>query len=406
MEEMEFVEISYPLKSFISFRSSWFHPLDEPCARSHANDVSFMSCICAGIGNGSGQHSAAAGSLGLAVFLMKSLLRNDVFKIVVFVSATLVLGALLTAPVYWAAKAIVAKGWLLDGPLQSIHESLERAKLSRCFNRAMMAAALIFIYPTVRWLRQEKQGNAEKQAGNWMGLTKNPHRWRHLIIGFVVAAGTLLMMGWLFTVVGFYKANPKADPMLSIIGSALVAAFAVAFLEEFFFRGALQALALRTMKALPAILFVSAFFAVVHFLKPPANLAESTVVWSSGFWMIGQIFGQFAEPGFLLAEFATLFCVGWILSWVRMRTGSLMLGIGLHAGWVFGIKTYAPLTRRAMKLEEMLPWAGADLKTGLSSLIVVFLTGIGLWIWLRNKQPEDCLSGELKSDQKAETKQG
>ena len=75
---------------------------------------------------------------------MKSLLRNDVFKIVVFVSATLLLGALLTAPIYWAAKAIVAEGWLIDGPLQSIHDSLERAKLSRCFNRAMMAAALIF----------------------------------------------------------------------------------------------------------------------------------------------------------------------------------------------------------------------------------------------------------------------
>jgi membrane protease YdiL (CAAX protease family) len=341
---------------------------------------------------------------------MKSLLRNDVFKIVVFVSATLLLGALLTAPVYWAAKAIVAKGFLIDGPLQSIHDSLDRAKLSRCFNRAMMAAALIFIYPTVRWLRRDKadrNSETESSTGNWMGLQKNPHRWRHIAIGFLVAAGMLLAMGWVFTQVGFYKANPKADPLLSIIGSALVAAFAVAFLEEFFFRGALQALALRTMKELPAILFVSAFFAVVHFLKPPANLEEPTVVWFSGFWMIGQIFGQFAEPKFLMAEFATLFCVGWILSWVRMRTGSLMLGIGLHAGWVFGIKTYAPLTRRAMKLEEMLPWAGADLKTGVSSLIVVFITGVGLWVWLRKKDPAACppemadVEAEFESEVKA-----
>ena len=318
---------------------------------------------------------------------MKALLRNDVFKIVVFVLATLVLGALLTAPVYWAAKAIVAKGWLLEGPLDSIHGSLERAKLSRCFNRAMMAAALILIYPTIRWLRSGSGEGAAEKGRNWMGLTRNPRRWQHLCIGFAVAAGTLLLMGWVFTEIGFYKANPKADPLLSIIGGALVAAFGVAFLEEFFFRGALQALAFRTMKAIPAILFVSAFFAVVHFLKPPPNLAEPSVAWWSGFWMIGQIFGQFAEPKFLMAEFATLFCVGLILSWVRMRTGSLWLGIGLHAGWVFGIKTYAPLTRRAMKLEEMLPWAGADLKTGLASLIVVFLTGVGLWLWLRNRRP-------------------
>ena len=330
---------------------------------------------------------------------MKSLLRNDVFKIVVFVSATLLLGALLTAPIYWAAKAIVAEGWLIDGPLQSIHDSLERAKLSRCFNRGMMVAALIFIYPTIRWLRQGKADRAgEKSSGNWMGLQKNPRRWQHVAIGFLVAAGTLLTMGWVFTQVGFYKPNPKADPLLSIIGSALVAAFGVALLEEFFFRGALQALALRTMKTMPAILFVSVFFAVVHFLKPPLDLEDPTVVWSSGYWMIGQIFGQFAEPKFLMAEFTTLFCVGWILSWVRMRTGSLMLGIGLHAGWVFGIKTYAPLTRRAMKLDEMLPWAGADLKTGVSSLIVVFVTGIGLWLWLRKKEPAACSPEDTQSD--------
>ena len=322
---------------------------------------------------------------------MKSLLRNDLFKIVIFVSATLVLGALLTAPIYWAAKAIVAKGFLIDGPFQSIHDSLERAKLSRCFNRGMMAAALIFIYPTILWLRRDKaEKTYEAASGNWMGLRKNPYRWLHVVIGFVLAASTLLAMGWWFTVVGFYIANPKADPLLSIIGPALVAAFAVAFLEEFFFRGALQALALRTMKELPAILFVSVFFAGVHFLKPPTDLEEPIVIWSSGFWMIGQIFGQFAEPKFLMAEFATLLCVGWILSWVRMRTGSLMLGIGLHAGWVFGIKTYAPLTRRAMGLDEMLPWAGADLKTGISSLIVVFITGIVLWVFLRKGDPSTC----------------
>ncbi len=333
---------------------------------------------------------------------MKSLLRNDAFKIVVFLFATLTLGALLTAPIFWAAKSIVAHGWLVDGPLDSIHGSLERAKLSRCFNRAMMAAALIFIYPTIRWLRSGRPKTAGPAAGNWLGLRRNPRRWQHLAIGFVVAAGSLLTMGWVFTQVGFYKPNPKADPLLSIIGAGLVAAFAVAFLEEFFFRGALQALALRTMKTLPAILFVSAFFAVVHFLKPPADLVEPVITWAAGFWMIGQIFGQFAEPGFLLAEFATLFCVGWILSWVRMRTGSLMLGIGLHAGWVFGIKVYAPLTRRAMKLEEMLPWAGADLKTGISSLIVVFLTGVGLWLWLRRKDSPDCAPGDSEPEAKSE----
>ena len=70
---------------------------------------------------------------------------------------------------------------------------------------------------------------------------------------------------------------------------------------------------------------------------------------------------------------------------------------------MFGIKTYAPLTRRAMKLDEMLPWAGADLKTGISSLIVVFITGVVLWIFLRKRDPSACSPDEPEAETEPES---
>jgi len=81
----------------------------------------------------------------------------------------------------------------------------------------------------------------------------------------------------------------------------------------------------------------------------------------------------------LLAEFATLFAVGGVLTLARMRTGSLWAGIGLHAGWVFGLKWFSGL----MSYQKgWLPWIGPNLKVGLVPLLVVILTGwLVLKIW-------------------------
>jgi membrane protease YdiL (CAAX protease family) len=98
--------------------------------------------------------------------------------------------------------------------------------------------------------------------------------------------------------------------------------------------------------------------------------------------VIGQIFGHFGHMDFLLAEFATLCAVGWVLVMARLRTGRLWAGIGLHAGWVFGLKYFSSLTRGSKELRagEWLPWIGTNLKIGLVPLVVVLLTG---WIVLR-----------------------
>ena len=75
-------------------------------------------------------------------------------------------------------------------------------------------------------------------------------------------------------------------------------------------------------------------FSILHFLKSPEQSTD-TVTWLSGFVSLGNSFSQFAEPLLVTAGFTTLFLLGWILADARVRTHSLWLPIGLHAGWIF-----------------------------------------------------------------------
>ena len=99
--------------------------------------------------------------------------------------------------------------------------------------------------------------------------------------------------------------------------------------------------------------------------------------------MVGAIFGQLGDPYFLAAEFAVLFAIGLVLGWVRMKTASLWLAIGLHAGWVFAIKTLNPLMVRDFPPEKHMPWLGDTMRVGAVSCIAVLLTGLVAWLGLR-----------------------
>lgn len=171
--------------------------------------------------------------------------------------------------------------------------------------------------------------------------------------------------------------------------AALLAGICVGLLEEFFFRGCMLGLALRTNTKWAALAIVSAIFSAVHFLEPPKDLAmPDSVSWWTGLWFVGQIFAKFANPSLLAAEFVLLFVLGWMLGWARLRTGSLWLVIGLHAGLVFGIKFFSAITRRAIPSEETMPWVGPSLRSGVASMTVLILIGAVVWLWLRLTWPE------------------
>ncbi|MDF1656381.1 MAG: CPBP family intramembrane metalloprotease [Verrucomicrobiales bacterium] len=316
--------------------------------------------------------------------------RSGAFKILVFLSGIVILSALLAPPLYFAGKYVVAEKWLEGGFLEGLNGSLDRAKFSRYFNRAVLLGALLLLWPTLKWMNAGRDEKVGIKA--FLQLEPNPAWWRHCLLGFVVAGGTLLLLGAFYLNQGWYESRDAGKTLSKILLQALGTGFAVGFLEEFVFRGALQAVLAKVLKPVPLFFTIAIFFAVIHFFNAPPTLEIGPVTWGTGFWMVGRIFqyffSQFADPYFLLSEFAVLFAIGLVLGYTRMKTGSLWLGIGLHAGWVFGVKTLSPMTSRAFERAEMMPWLGDTLRVGLVSTIIVLLTGAGVWLFLR-KSPRD-----------------
>ena len=200
---------------------------------------------------------------------------------------------------------------------------------------------------------------------------------------------------------GWYQSRDAGEPVGSILLSALGTGAAVGFLEEFVFRGVLYAVLARVLGPRALFYTVAVFFAVIHFFHAPRTLEIGDVGFGTGFWMVGRIFAyffsQFGDLYFLLSEFAVLFAIGVVLGYTREVTRSLWLGIGLHAGWVFGVKVLSPLTQRAFERAEMMPWLGDFLRVGLVSCLVVTLTGIGLRLWLGRMRPDLESGGGTKS---------
>jgi membrane protease YdiL (CAAX protease family) len=165
-----------------------------------------------------------------------------------------------------------------------------------------------------------------------------------------------------------YSIRPSMawTPLLRTIAAAIT----VPWIEETFFRGLVLGILMRSGSKPFAMIATSALFSVVHFLKAPEG-TSTIVTWSSGFQSIAHAFVQFREPLLVAAGFTTLFLIGWILADSRLRTASLFLPVGLHAGWIFGNGVFSRIARREMLL---LPWLGRNLLVGFIPLAVVALT--------------------------------
>jgi hypothetical protein len=116
----------------------------------------------------------------------------------------------------------------------------------------------------------------------------------------------------------------------------------------------------------------------VHFLKAPEQTSTS-VGWTSGFISLAHSFDQFTEPMLVLAGFTILFVIGVILAVARLRTQSLWLPIGLHAGWILASGAFNKIAHREI---VALPWLGKSLLVGVVPLCVCLVSWILLGAWL------------------------
>ncbi|MEW6036883.1 MAG: CPBP family intramembrane glutamic endopeptidase [Pseudomonadota bacterium] len=128
--------------------------------------------------------------------------------------------------------------------------------------------------------------------------------------------------------------------LLKHIGVALLLATS----EELLFRGLTFAILAKFVRPAYVIAITSFYYALPHFLRSRLKLAESELNWDSGFRVLADAVGNgIAEAD--LSSFLALLCAGVFLGCVRARVAQgLGYCIGIHAGWVFVIKTCKSFT--------------------------------------------------------------
>jgi membrane protease YdiL (CAAX protease family) len=285
---------------------------------------------------------------------------KDAAKLLVYFAAIVLCGAILAPVLFWSAQSAASQGFAV---------SLAHYDFESFFHRALLICAIAFLWPLLRSLRLHSLRDLE--------LQKNPHARHDVLAGFLLAGVPLVYAAIAFVSIGIFilKTTIPWSGLLTVTASAL----AVPFLEEFFFRGIILGILLRGLRPVFATFFVSAFFAIIHFLKAPEQ-TNTVVTWTSGFNSIAHSFTQFADPIMVLAAFTSLFLIGWILADARLQTRSLWLPIGLHGGWIFVAGVFGKITKREMLI---LPWLGKNLLVGLIPLSLGLLTWVLLRIWLR-----------------------
>lgn len=304
----------------------------------------------------------------------------------------IVIGSSLAAPVSWVAKWLAGVlgnvSIFQSGALGSIRESMAESPFTRYYDRAILIATVGVLFSLRSWFGLgRKEGWSETRiaprfVGGWGGA------FYQALGGFLIAGACLMALALVYVALSiFHPKNQLGSELMSI---SFISASVVGLLEEALFRGFILAILLKSMRVIPAIIFLTLLFAVLHFVHPPEENLPRVVSWIDGWKVTGASLARLVQPQYFVAELCTLIAVGWVLVSLRFRSGSIWFGVGIHAGWVFALKEFS----RMMKAKpdvlkgEYLPWIGENLRTGIAPLLCILLTWLLATLWLKwsNKQ--------------------
>jgi membrane protease YdiL (CAAX protease family) len=245
-------------------------------------------------------------------------------RLLIFVLLVLALTALISP---WAAIA-----WdLISGANAAALE--DRISFSRIFNRFFMVSGVLLFFACRSLLKIDSLSQ--------LGLSPRTRAASDVAIGLCLALGSMFVLGFIMSVAGVYEVFFRLSLGESVeqCMQALLTAFTVGFLEEIFFRGIIFRGLLEDWKPLSAFLVANLFYSALHFVKPGEQYFLSGVDPWAGFRHLFSTFAPFLEPAEIAPGMIGLLLIGIVLSYAFLRTGTLYLSIGLHAGWIISIKT-------------------------------------------------------------------
>lgn len=245
--------------------------------------------------------------------------------LIIYLAVVFIGGALLAPWLYWLAQNCAHSIPKIAG-----------APFHRFVDRSLLILALAGFWPLLRALG----ATSLREIGLVLPYGQSKKFLGGLLLGLlsltVVAAITIGFGNRLFV------QHLTAHKIVGAFFSAIATAAVVATLEEILFRGGIFG-GLRKVTYWPiALVISSAIYALVHFLQP--SEITGAIHWNSGLILLPQMLRGFADFRALVPSFFNLTLVGILLGLAYQRTGNLYFSIGLHAGWIFWLKTYGAFT--------------------------------------------------------------
>jgi membrane protease YdiL (CAAX protease family) len=251
---------------------------------------------------------------------MKSMSTHQ--RLIIFLLFVLALTSILSP---WFA---IGADWLAEQL-----PGVERYPFSRIFNRTFMISGIVLFFVCRRLLRI---GNLSE-----LGFVSLRQGASDLLRGWSLAVASLAALLFAMSVAQVFEPYFRLSfsQSLSRSSSALLSGVFAGSLEEIFFRGILFKGLLQGGRLPRAFVLSSLFYSALHFVKPGEAYFVDGFDPLAGFRHLFYTFTPFSEPFTILPGMFGLFLLGVVLSYAFLRTGNLYLAIGLHAGWIFGLKS-------------------------------------------------------------------
>jgi len=251
---------------------------------------------------------------------MRPLRALVIYMVVVFVG-----GALLAPWLYWLAQAFAHS-----------FPRIAAAPFNRFVDRSLLIFALAGLWPLLRVLG----------ITSWreVGLVQSHGQWKKLAGGLLLGFLSLALVAGMAIICGgrVFVRTETAHEIVAVIFGAIATAAVVALIEEILFRGGVFGGLKKFFHWPLALVISSTIYALVHFLRR-ADFS-GTITWHSGLALLPRMLGGFVDIHALVPDFFNLTLVGVLLGLAYQRTGNLYFSIGLHAGWIFWLKTYGAFT--------------------------------------------------------------
>jgi len=255
-----------------------------------------------------------------------------------------------------------------------------RYSFAKIFNRLFMVLAILLFFPFRRLLKIPPPSQ--------IGLQPLRQGYQDLLRGFFLALASIVILSLVMSSFEIFTPYFRLSLSRALERSltALLAAITVGLLEEIFFRGVIFRGLLENLGLKSAFIFTNIFYSSIHFVRPSEQLSLSGLEPWAGVRHLVYSFEPFLKPTPLFPGILGLFLIGLVLCYAYLRTGSLYLSIGLHAGWIFGLKTirvYGDFRR------EDLGWlfgsSEPKLVSGILSWIAILAVGLIIH-WITQKR--------------------